>query len=381
MNRIQIATIAFSALLAMGCSALEKDSQARTLQFHKKWVRSTLLTDYLKFRVIHRFQPLVFKGMVIQGNAIDGIVAYDRNTGSKIWKRTIENGVEAGAVISGNSLLFPASDGYFYSLNVYNGKTNWAFPIRSEGTGRPHVEGNLVYFISGNNIAYALDVKSGRQVWLYNRRSTTMLSIRGGSQPTVYGSSVILGFNDGYLVSLDRRKGQLNWQKRLNTKRRFTDIDARPVIEDGKIFVGSFDEALFCLDANTGNEIWKYEEGGYAAVTISGDRIYYSTTSQNIVALDKKSGKLIWKVSTDSGYLTQPQIYKSTVIVGESDGGLMALDGNTGKHLAQFEPGRGVTSTATVDDKTGDLFFISKEGNLFYLNLAWKKPTDKLPWN
>ncbi|MEZ4872526.1 MAG: PQQ-binding-like beta-propeller repeat protein [Bdellovibrionales bacterium] len=354
----------------LGCAQfkelVQKESHQKTFAMDKKWVRSTLLTDYLKFRVLHRFQPILFKDMVIQGNAVDGIIAYDRKTGQKIWKKKIENGVESGAVIHGNDLFFAAGDGYFHSVNVYNGKTNWVFPIRSEGTGTPMVHDGIVYFISGNNIAYALDITSGRQVWLYNRRSTTMLSIRGGSQPSVYKNQVLLGFNDGFLVSLDQKKGLMKWQKKLNSKKRFTDIDARPIVLDDRIYVASFDEALYCLDANTGQQIWRYDEGGYAAVSIDEDRVYFSTTQYNIVALDKSSGKKIWNYASENGYLTQPQLYKSTVVVGESDGALLALDAQSGKKLGDFFPGRGVTSSAAIDNESGDLFFISKEANLYH---------------
>ena len=92
MTKLSRRFLLLTALTIMtGCGVLQKQTvQRKTLEFDKKWVRSTLLTDYLKYRVIHRFQPILHKGMVIQGNAIDGIVAYDRNTGVKVWKKYID---------------------------------------------------------------------------------------------------------------------------------------------------------------------------------------------------------------------------------------------------------------------------------------------------
>ena len=38
-------------------------------------------------------------------------------------------------------------------------------------------------------------------------------------------------------------------------------VEASPLILDGRVFVGSFDNQLYALDAATGNVIWKYETG------------------------------------------------------------------------------------------------------------------------
>ncbi len=367
-----------TAFLATGCSYLKKHTPSKRLVLQKKWVSSTLRSEYLGSSVLHRFEPLAYKDLIIQGNGIDGVSAYTKASGELVWSLPIKNGVEAGAVIDNDVLYFAANDGYFYAVKAVNGKIFWNFPIRSEGVGAPAVKNGSVYFIAGNNVAYSLDAKTGRINWPYKKTDTSNISIRGASTPLVKNGKVYMGFNDGYLVALDAKTGKAQWQKLLNNNRRFKDVDARPVIDGVNLYVSSFGGSLFSLKANTGDVNWVLAEGGYSAVTVVGDKLLYSTTSGYIMSLDKASGKVLWKHKVNKGHGTQPKHYKGFVVYGESSGKLFLLDFRTGKKVKSFSPGRGVTSSALVE-KNGDIFFISRDANLFALTI--KRIEKKNIWN
>ena len=78
-------------------------------------------------RRIHRFQPILTNDLIIDGNAIDGLVAYDRKKINLRWRLHIKDGVEAGGQLVGDTLyLVRAMDSsmrFALKTGLFNGRT------------------------------------------------------------------------------------------------------------------------------------------------------------------------------------------------------------------------------------------------------------------
>lgn len=320
--------------------------------------------------------PLLAGELLIQANAIDGVVAYESKSGRELWRLPIPHGVEAGATLINDRLFFGASDGSFYSVNAKTGKVLWTFPTRSENISEPLLDSSngILYFLSGANVVYALEAESGRQVWLYSRQDNSNFSIRGGSKPALKDGHLFVGFSDGILVSLNAKTGNLQWELPLNRNKKFRDVDSAPVLDGDQIYVSGYDDKLYCINALKGDIQWKVDGGGYYPVTIHGDKLYYSTTSGEVWALQKGSGQKSWSYKVLNGIPTQVRIYKGLAVFGESQGRLRFLDANTGSEVSSFEPGRGIMSTPFVDDKNNFVYFISGEANVYAMEAKWTYP-------
>ena len=131
---------------------------------------------------------------------------------------------------------------------------------------------------------------------------------------------------------------------------------------------------------NDGKIMWTIDDGGYEQAQISGNNLFYSSTSGKTIAADKASGKILWSKENPAGIGTAPVLYRNVVIVGEMDGALRFLDMRNGDLLGDFAPGRGVTSRATVDPKKGEVYFMSHDANLFALKVSWRKHVRDWPW-
>ncbi len=374
-----------AASISIGCASLRSavdgvGTANRSLVLDRQWVRSTLDKEFLLFRRTHRMTPVFFGDLIIQGNAIDGIVAFDRKTGAQAWRLNIENGVEGGAQISEGRLFFGASDGQFYAVNAENGKVLWTFPVRAETLAPPTVEGNVVYFQSGADMVFALDASSGKQLWLYNRQTNSQLSIRSTTRPTIDQNLVYVGFSDGFLVALGKQTGAPQWEKKLSRSLRFNDIDATPIVDGGLIYVSSYDGALYAVNKENGDVAWEFNEGGYAPVTLGKDALYYSTTTGALHALDKGTGRKIWSRNVARGIATQPVLMGGYLVYGESEGALQVTDSRTGSWLARFEPGRGILAAPLAAEASNEIYFISANANLFAMKLQFRGQTDRLPW-
>ncbi|MGZ3744009.1 MAG: outer membrane protein assembly factor BamB family protein [Pseudobdellovibrionaceae bacterium] len=370
----------FSAGLLSGCSSFESlinpTTEKREFQIREVWARQGPEKENLAFRKINRMTPLILGDLVIEANAIDGMVAYSRDSGRQLWRLNVLNGVEAGAAIVNDRLFFGASDGLFYSVNAKTGKVLWTFPTHSENIAEPFLDtsNGIVYFLSGTNVVYALEADSGRQVWLYSRQDTSNFSIRGGSKPALKDGNLFVGFSDGTLVSLNAKTGNLQWELPLNKNKKFRDVDASPVIDGDLVFVSGYDDKLYCISAQRGEVQWKVDGGGYYPITIYNDKIYYSTTNGEVWALQKGNGQRIWAFQLKEGIATQVKIYKGLAVFGESQGQLRFLDANTGKQISAFDPGRGIMATPSVDDKNNHIYFISGEANVYAMEAKWSYP-------
>lgn len=367
-------------VLLSGCSTFEtlvgRTAEKRVFQVREVWVRQGPEKENLAFRKINRMTPVVLGSLLIQGNSIDGIVAYDRDSGREVWRLNVLNGIEAGAALVNDRLFFGAGDGQFYSVNAKTGQVLWTFPTRTENIAEPLLDTaqGVLYFLSGANVVYALDAESGRQLWLYSRQDASNFSIRGGSKPALKDGHLFVGFSDGTLVSLNAKTGNLQWELPLNRNKKFRDVDSAPVVDGDQIFVSGYDDKLYCISAQKGDVLWKVDGGGYYPVTIHGDKIYYSTTSGEVWALQKGNGQKLWSYSVNAGIPTQVRVYKGLAVFGESQGALRFLDANTGKPVASFDPGRGIMSTPSLDDKANQIFFISGEANVYAMEAKWATP-------
>ncbi|WP_413581516.1 PQQ-binding-like beta-propeller repeat protein [Bdellovibrio sp. HCB288] len=371
------------ALLMMGCTTLDQsvdktvdqwralNSSKRTFEVKTAWVRQTTYKDNLGFRKINRMTPIMAGDLIIQGNGMDSLSAYGRGDGQLKWKLPIKNGVEPSATLIRDRLFVGASDGNFYSVEASTGRVQWTFPTKSENLSEPLLDEGTVYFLAGNNVLYALDAATGKQVWLYSRQDTSVFSIRGGSKPAIRNGTLYIGFSDGSLVAFNAKTGAVSWELQLNRNKRFRDIDASPILDGEQIYIAGYDDKLYAVSAAKGEVLWRVDQGGYSSVTVAADRIYYPTTTGEVLALNKATGQTIWSFKVKDGIATQVKLFKGILTFGESQGHLQFLDAGTGQPLGSMEPGRGILAAPQVDEKSNRVYFISGEANLYAIDAQW----------
>lgn len=373
----KIFNIFFLLLMLIGCASSSLVSRQLTIE--KSWVRNTLVKDYIGPQTLHRMSPLLYKNFIIQGNGIDGLVAYDKATAIEKWRVLINEGVETSAEIYEEKLFAGGKDGQFYSIDPDNGRILWNYKTQGEILGTPYLYQNSVYFMSSSGTLYSLDAKSGKLKWTYSRKSSFIQSIRGGSRPVMGSHYLFFGTSDGYVIALDPKNGSLVWEKHLNKNKRFFDVDGSPIIDGSSFYITSFDDALYCLNQQDGKVLWKVDEGGFLPVVISENQIYYATSTSKIISLDKRSGKKLWEYKISTGVATEPVLYRGLLIFGESKGSLRLLDQTTGKEVGSYNTGRGIFSKPTLDLKNEMVYFISNEANLYALKISWTQMRKSWP--
>ena len=73
------------------------------------------------------------------------------------------------------------------------------------------------------------------------------------ASPVVYDDKVYVGSDDGIVYCLDMYTGEQIWNYTTGDY-----VFSSPAVVDGKVYIGSFDGNMYCLSANTGRKIWNY---------------------------------------------------------------------------------------------------------------------------
>ena len=350
------------------------------VQLYRQWSRSTLEKPHFGFRYTHRMSPVLTDRLVIQGNAIDGIKAFQRNSGSRVWSFTVRDGVEGGAAFNDDRLYFGAGDGWFYCLNADNGQILWKFLLNSESLTQPLVQGTRVFHITGNDTLYSFDKLSGRSLWVKTNAARADMSVRGQTAPVYENEILYLGFSNGYFSAINAQNGREIWSRQIGEDKRFNDVDARAVFSPSCLLVSSFSNALYCLDKKSGQILWKHDYGGYNSVYLDGRKIYYPTVGGEIHILDSDSGKLLKKIDNLKGLATEMTGFGHFIVYGESRGALVVREKDTFKEIDRFSPGKGLFALPAVDREKQEIYFISNNANLFRLDLK-KKTKNPFMWS
>jgi alcohol dehydrogenase (cytochrome c) len=212
-------------------------------------------------------------------------------------------------------------------------------------------------------------------------------------------------------------------------------FETTPLVADGILYATGQDDRAFALDAKTGRPIWQYQRAlpgdirpccgrVNRGLAILGDKVFMGTLDSHVVALDTKTGNVVWDVTAadyTKGYsfTLAPLVIKNLVLVGVSGGEygirgfIDAYDAATGERKWRFytipapgEPGNETWEgeswkiggspawiTGTFDPETNTTFWttgnpspsnrgIGRAGDNLYSNslLALEPETGKLKW-
>jgi alcohol dehydrogenase (cytochrome c) len=130
--------------------------------------------------------------------------------------------------------------------------------------------------------------------------------------------------------------------------------ESTPLFHDGVLFVHSYGDKVQAIDAATGDLLWQYSRrlpmgtpvSVKRAIAIYGDKVYAGTSDTHIVALDARTGRVVWDrpiADQKQGYgltggvtVAKGKIIASTT--GRAPGGnfIVALDAQTGREAWRF---------------------------------------------
>jgi eukaryotic-like serine/threonine-protein kinase len=248
----------------------------------------------------------------------DEVACLNATTGEVIWTLPITIAIHDGPIVAYGNLYFTAAQGipgivYTVALNelwcisdlnndwpmyrkdptqtpISAGPTNlalkWKYTTNGGIVSSPTIVNGIVYAGSQDSYIYALNAQTGAKIWSFK----TGYAVR--SSMAVANGKVYTGADDGNIYCLDAGTGAQLWKVPAGGITYFghamdlIQMRSSPMIFNGRVYVGSLDKNLYCLDANTGAVLYKFAAGGEVTSTasiINNDGIYFTANTPPVV--------------------------------------------------------------------------------------------------
>ncbi len=122
------------------------------------------------------------------------------------------------------------------------------------------------------------------------------------SSPAVVDGKLYVGWTNGIVYCFDAATGGTPiWTKQLPYS-----VFSSPAVEYGYVYIGTYGGTstnyLYCLDAVTGDSIWRYSFSGMLeqGPTVTDGRVFFGAWyNNNIYCLNAFTGALLWSASPD----------------------------------------------------------------------------------
>lgn len=230
--------------------------------------------------------PAVVDGKVYAVSCGGNVIAFDAESGKKIWN---------------------------YTLGYREETAPWYSSL-----GTPVVYKDMIYVSAIDmRTLFALDISDGHPVWQFNSAST---------EPAVTQGLVYVGSEDGNLYALNAADGTPVWNFTTpNDPNKGNAIDTTPVNSNGIVYAHSADGFLFALDASNGATLWKLKAGdSRTAPTVTDGIIYVCNQSTTVYAKNASTGSKIATYNVDGTPFT-PTVFNGVMYVGTEAGSIYAI--------------------------------------------------------
>jgi outer membrane protein assembly factor BamB len=115
-------------------------------------------------------------------------------------------------------------------------------------------------------------------------------------------------------------------------------LDLIPAVRNGNLYVADAEGLIAAVGASTGKVLWERETGlpFSGGPTVGDSYLLLGSSDGDLVALSKRDGAAVWSARLDSEILSMPRITGSTVVVHTLDDSVHAFDLGTGDQLWKY---------------------------------------------
>lgn len=296
------------------------------------------------------------------------------------------------ATVADGVVFFGDDGGRVYAMHAADGLLVWRHGHEKRVGRHLTVDDKRVYFTSEHGVT-ALSRKDGGRLW-----ELKIPHGAGESSPLRTGGSLHVAGYDGLIRSLSPEDGTLQWDLDIATdappdrpgfpgeRARLGEAPARPTgaASDGKsLYQSIFDQSrIVAVDCKTGKLLWSFQTGGWilGVPAVTDRHVFIGSQDKHMYCFDKKTGEVVWKFPTKSRVESGAAVRNGSIFFGSCDGNLYRVSIETGKAEWTFrsKPERGRTraiySLPLVTDEA--VCFAAGDGQVYLVELA----TGKLKW-
>jgi outer membrane protein assembly factor BamB len=239
-------------------------------------------------------------------------------TGDLLWKKKLGD-ISSSPQIYQDKIFIGSDSGFLLAFDRESGEKIWEFKTEDVVLSTPAVDGStllttsgkILCFGSGDDTLYALDKDNGDLKWKFKADGSIY------SSPATNYDKVFFGSVGGYIYALSIEDGSLIWKFKTDG-----DIYSSPAVTESLVYIGSNDYFMYALDQATGDLRWKFETGGaiHSSPIAVGDKLFFGSYDGNFYVLDRFSGKLLWNYQTKGMISSSPAYYDGKIYIASEDG-------------------------------------------------------------
>ena len=235
-------------------------------------------------------------GIVYCGSRDSYMYALKSENGEILWRFRTGDIINSKPGILGEKILFGSYDGYLYCLDKTTGQEIWRFKTGGNASflDDPLIENDIIYFGSQDNFLYAVSIKTGKEIWRFKSGGGNC------SVPSIIGNVLLLASRDFNLYALDKISGKEIW--RFQSEHGVPTASgfgaSRPIITEDSIFIASSAGRVYCL-SHDGKKKWEFKAEGSFWVTglFYKGKVYYGSEDCHLYCIDGKTGEEVWRFS------------------------------------------------------------------------------------
>jgi outer membrane protein assembly factor BamB len=338
-------------------------------------------------------------------NAADGQIVWDSPQGGRAFFAF--GGCAAYGKIFDKNMRVP--QGFVGAWDANNGQMLWTQPAYYEISYlTPAVADGKLYITTSDNTPVAgtpgepaafecFDVNNGNVLWSVPLNiggpSVAYGNLYGIAGGTLYcfGTSDWSSFRGSVETPGVGQTGPSDLSKAAWTFETGAAITSSPAVVDGKVFFGSNDKNLYCINAKDGIKVWSFPTKYMvlSSPAVSAGKVFTGADDGNIYALDAITGNQVWATKI---YETPPKVlFMSTwqprssplivgnkLYVGALDGKVYCLNTGDGSKSWAYTTGGPIGGSPAYSN--GVIYITSTDRNLYALdattgNLKWKVET------
>ena len=328
--------------------------------------------------------PVVAGGMIYVVDGEIQVVSVDAATGAKRWTVAPADMPDTdrlnggGVAFSGGRLFVTTAKGVVLALDAASGDEIWRHDLRAPLRGAPAVAEGRVLVISADNQSFALAEASGEPLWQHTAPGESA-ALLGGSTPAASQGIVVVPYASGEVNALSLESGIPIWSDSVLRPRRtlaiaaISDIDGLPVIDRDRVFVGGTGGEVAAFDLQTGSRLYELSVASDQTPWPAGETVYLISERGEVVCMLRSTGQVRWvsplprerAEDTSGDALIQwhgPVLVRDRLLVGSSDGELVAVSPYDGEILGRVTVGAPIRQPVIVAD--GTVYLLTQDATL-----------------
>ncbi|NHN34624.1 PQQ-binding-like beta-propeller repeat protein [Paenibacillus agricola] len=155
-------------------------------------------------------------------------------------------------------------------------------------------------------------------------------------------------------------------------------ITSTPFVDRGTMYTGLVNGQLFATNVETKKTLWEFNSPEYHIdglkafdsinnFTTDNEKLYFGT-SFRLYALDKNTGKLVWKNEIREWVNAAPLVSNGRVIIGTDNGKIMSIDAYNGKVIWEISTQKKLGVRSVIKESNGNIFVYANDGLLYSID-------------